>query len=122
MHEFSIARALVDLACEQARSAGLSSVTRVKCRIGELRQVEPDMLDDAFEAVRGGTACSAAVLEMESVRLRAECPQCHRVYPVQVWEWHCPACGTAGRPLEGGDELELVAIQGRIDADTTAAS
>lgn len=113
MHEFSIARALVDLACEQARSAGLSSVTRVKCRIGVLRQIEPDMLDDAFRAAGAGTSCEAAELAVESMPLRAACTSCGREFEISTWEWNCPACGAIGQPIESGDELELTFIQGK---------
>lgn len=113
MHEFSIARALVDLACEQARSAGLSSVTRVKCRVGVLRQIEPDMLDDAFRAAGAGTSCEAAELAIELMPLRAACSRCGREFDISNWDWDCPDCGAMGEPIESGGELELTFIQGK---------
>lgn len=119
MHEFSIARALVDLACEQARSAGLCCVTRVKCRIGVLRQIEPDMLDDAFRAAGAGTSCDAAELAVESMPLRAACTTCQWEFEILNWDWDCPVCGATGEPIGSGDELELTCIQGRRTSSPT---
>lgn len=122
MHEFAIARALVDLACEQARAAGLSRVSRVNCRVGVLRQIEPDMLRDAFDVARTDTACEAAALGIESVALRAKCPHCRRAFTVESWDWQCPDCGTVGEPAGGGDELELTSIEGRVACGTAAST
>lgn len=116
MHEVSIARALVDLACDQARIAGLLTVTRLNCRIGVLRQVENDMLEDAFHAARVGTRCESAALAIESVPLLGECPSCRRRVAIVDWNWECPDCGAACEALSGGDELELVSIAGRTGA------
>lgn len=110
MHEMALARALIELASDRARLAGALRVTRLHCRIGELRQIEPELMHDAFEAAREGTLCSAAALDIEKSPLRARCPRCDRTFAVESWHWNCPECETEGEPLAGGDELELVSI------------
>lgn len=118
MHEFSIAQALVRVACESAARAGAGHVSRVNCRIGVLRMIEPDLMREAFEAARGGTVCADSELSIESVPLRARCGACGKCFDVCEWEWSCPSCGGAGEPLPGGDELELVSLEVEREAVT----
>lgn len=114
MHELGIATELVELACSAARQAGACAVDRVFCRVGALRQVEPDLLREAFAAARSGTLCDRADLSVETLPLRARCPDCRTEFAVAGWDWHCPCCGTDGDLLSQGDELELVSIEAQV--------
>lgn len=111
MHELAIAQALIGLAEEHAARAGATRVTRLNCRIGALRQIEDELMRDAFEIARVGTACASADLKIEKTPLRAACASCEREFSVQNWRWNCPICGAEGAPIAGGDELELLSIE-----------
>jgi len=115
MHEFSIAMNVVSAACEEAGRAGAVRVNVVRCRIGELRQIDPQLMRQAFAAAGERTLCAAADLQIESVPMRAWCGACGEPFPVRAWEWTCPRCGGEGDSLGGGDELELCSIDVETD-------
>lgn len=112
MHEFAIARGLVEAAIEAGRSAGIGCITRLRCRIGDMRQVDGWLLDEAFAAVREGTPCATATLGVERTRMEMDCDACGRSFLVKDWDWCCPDCGACGVNAHGGDELELIGIDG----------
>jgi len=115
MHELALAQELVAMAAEHAARAGARHVTRLHCRIGAMRQIEPELIEEAFEVARNGTMCQGARLCIEKVPMTARCGTCQRTYAVEDWNWNCPECGAEGEPLEGGDELELAYIEAEND-------
>lgn len=114
MHELTIATNLVSAACDEARRIGATRVTAVRCRIGELRRIDDELLREAFAAASEGTPCAAARLHVQKVPLRAWCPVCRDDFPVRQWDWSCPRCGREGDLLGGGSELELRSIDVEI--------
>lgn len=116
MHEMSIAVSIVEVADEAAAQAGAERVTQVRCRVGTLRQIDEDLLQDAFEVARAGTRCSTARLLIETVPAMARCLNCGAEYGVRGWEWNCAACGEQGLPLGGGDELEVIDLEAETPA------
>lgn len=111
MHELSIAMSLVELASERARRAGAARVTRLNLRIGALRGIEDESMRQAFEAARIDSPCVDAELRIENVPLKARCRDCGAQYEIEGAEWACPACGSDGELLAGGDELQLASIE-----------
>ena len=112
MHEFAVAGGLIDAAVDIAQRENLDRVTRVQCRIGDLRQVDSWLLDEAFAAAREGTRCAGAELCVERVHMEMDCDSCGTTFRVMDWNWACPGCGEIGRNARGGDELELIEIDG----------
>jgi hydrogenase nickel incorporation protein HypA/HybF len=111
VHEMTIARSVIEIATEAARSRGARRVRSVRCRIGSWRCVEDTLLTAAFEASRAGTACEAARLRVEKRGPRGTCRLCGRRVEAEGLELACPVCGGALDNLEGGDELEVVSIE-----------
>lgn len=111
MHELSIALAMVEMASEHARRAGADRVTRLNCRFGLLRQVDPESMQAAFDIAREGTPCATAELRVETVPMLAQCPACGRTIALGDWNWTCKTCGVDAVPLSGGDEMELTSIE-----------
>lgn len=114
MHEFSIAQGLIEAATAEARRVGATRVTRLKCRIGSLRQVDDTLLQEAFAIVCQGTLCDSALLMIEKTSMRAMCPKCQSPFDIHGWEWCCPTCGTLGQQGTGGDELDLLSLDAEI--------
>ena len=114
MHEFSIARSMVDAACAEAKRVGASRVSRLICRIGVLREAEDWLMQQAFYSAKTGTLCADGDLSIEKTYMRACCPRCRERFNVLAWEWHCPACGSLADGAAGGDELELVSIEAEL--------
>lgn len=110
MHEIAIAKAIVEGACAEAHRLGLNAIRRIRCRVGVLRQIDGDLLCDAFELARGDSACSGATLEVVASPMAARCPACGIGFEITGWDWSCPRCGAEGLDLRGGDELEIISI------------
>jgi hydrogenase nickel incorporation protein HypA/HybF len=109
MHEYGVARALLERAQMEARRRGATRVCRLSVRIGELSGVLPELLATAFALAREGTLCHDAPLEVESVPARWQCRACGGA-PTPGAVLRCPACG-GELGLAGGDELLLERIE-----------
>lgn len=115
MHEMSIAQSIVDNACAEARRVSSHRVTRVVFRVGVLRQVDSQLLHEAFDAARKGTLCNDAWLSIEQAPLMAVCRDCRESFDALDNDWVCPQCGGPGTDARGGDELELISISAELD-------
>jgi hydrogenase nickel incorporation protein HypA/HybF len=114
VHELSIGSAVVDTA---VRHAAGRPVTRVRLRVGVLRQVVPDSLAFYFEICARDTVCAGAALEQERIGARLRCDGCETEWATDVPAFRCPACAGADVTVVAGDELEVESI----DVETEAA-
>ena len=94
MHEWALAEAVISAASEAARKEGLREVTEVRIRVGELQQIEQDVLEFALSQLKKAELESA---EFKIVKARAKL--------------RCRACGhTWIFSKEGLDESTVEAI------------
>ena len=108
MHEFSIAEALLEAALAVAESHHGQAVEGLHVRIGCLRQVVPEALLLAFDALTAGTLATGATLTWEEVPAQIRCRGCGTIFaPTEKWFWSCPACSTPGGEVLAGEELVL---------------
>jgi hydrogenase nickel incorporation protein HypA/HybF len=108
MHEYSLVRALVDKAEQEARARQATAVLRLKVRVGALAGVEPELLASAFTLCRAGLLENAA-LEIRRAETAWACPRCEAAIEAGA-ALRCPACGLPAR-LVSGDELLLEQIE-----------
>lgn len=113
MHEFSVARALMQTVERRVAAHGATAVHRVCLRVGEASGIEVDLLRSAFELVRERTPCASAVLEIDTVPAVWTCPQCDRRLPRDV-PLRCPRCREPAR-LVSGDEILLSRLELEVD-------
>lgn len=109
MHELTVAMALVDAAEAEARRVGATRISRIGCRIGLLRQVDADLLREAFAVARRG-ATANATLEVQTDGLRLRCRTCGVECQVDAFAAWCPRCRSEDVELRGGDALELTTL------------
>jgi hydrogenase nickel incorporation protein HypA/HybF len=109
MHEYSVARALLDLVAEHSARHGAPAVRRVVVRVGELSGVEPELLTTAYRHLRKGTPCADAELVIERAALRWLCSRCERDVAA-AGALRCGACGSPLRLVQG-DELLLDRVE-----------
>jgi len=93
MHEFALAQAVIDAAVEVAERAGISRITRITVRLGELQGIDPDCFEfamrEVFPAAESRLADARITVEREPARLR--CRPCQ----------HAFAPAEARRPSDG---------------------
>ncbi len=112
MHELSIADALVDQILDEAREHGMSCVNEVEVHTGMLRQVVPEVMQEAFREVRVGTIVQDAVLVIKEIDAEAQCCICNLKFKPDLDCFVCPSCHKADVEILKGNEIILAAING----------
>jgi len=111
MHELSIAQALMEQVEAVRLANGGGQVVSAQVRIGEWRQVVPEILTSYFDHLSRGTPLEAARIEIVRVEATARCAGCDRVFALDDIFLICPACGSRACTLLTGRELELVGLE-----------
>jgi hydrogenase nickel incorporation protein HypA/HybF len=110
MHEFSIMQAALETAGDRARSAGATTIHRLRLRVGTLSGVVPEALRFAFESLKSG-ATASAVLEIEDVPAVCWCPDCAAEFAAGDRQYECPQCHQPSGQLRRGREMELATLE-----------
>ncbi len=119
MHELSLLQALVGELEGVVRRYGARRVIRFRLEVGELANVVPELLEEAFNLLQEQIPwLSGAVMQTDVVPVRLACKTCgyeggwaHRTI-------RCPACtGTDVRVLSG-EELRLREVELDVPSPT----
>ena len=94
-----------------AREAGAARVTEIRLTIGEMREVIPDSMDFAFEALSPNTLTENAILTMTLIKPRSRCTQCAHEFEHDRFRRGCPKCDSLATELLAGKELYIDAIE-----------
>ncbi len=108
MHEMSITQSIVEICGEHAAGRRVRTVT---LEIGELAGVVPDAVAFCFEACTKDTLLEGALLTIDRIPGRALCTACQTEVPVHAYFDPCPACGSHGLSLMGGEELRVKELE-----------
>ncbi|MEA2236650.1 MAG: hydrogenase nickel incorporation protein HypA/HybF [Thermoanaerobaculia bacterium] len=108
MHEYSIVQSLVD-AVAAAVGTRVASVHEVRVAIGEMAGVDCGLLATAFEVFRAGTLCEHAVLTIDRIPVRWECPLCEVAIAGGAF-LRCTQCDEPAH-MKSGDEIVLQRIE-----------
>lgn len=109
MHEYSIARALLERVKAEADARGATAVRSVAVRIGELSGVDADLLATAYRTLTEGTVCERSALGVTTVQVRWVCRSCGGTIGAGG-PLRCEACDGAA-VLAQGDEILLERIE-----------
>jgi hydrogenase nickel incorporation protein HypA/HybF len=75
MHEWALAEAVIASALETARKQALKSITEVTIRVGELQQIDHDILEFALSQLRTAKFKKTKFL-IETERAQFQCRSC----------------------------------------------
>lgn len=116
MHEYSLANELIKTLMDQVPEEDLKRTTKVHLRLGELRILSKEALDQAYKVITEDTILSNSELEYEEVSALIDCKECAFRGPVDydkdpslhysVPILTCPQCGGSVE-IEEGRELEV---------------
>jgi hydrogenase nickel incorporation protein HypA/HybF len=108
MHEVSLCRSL---AAAVGRAAGDRRVEAVEVTIGQLRQVVPDALTQAWTFVVRDTALDGAELRVTSIPAVITCDDCAATTELgPELGFDCRSCGSSRTRVTSGEEFTLTAI------------
>jgi hydrogenase nickel incorporation protein HypA/HybF len=111
MHEISIIESVLEIAEEEARRAGASSIKLIKLRVGEFAAIAREALEFAFDVARQGTLAENARLAIETAPMVVHCVVCETdIEPPATFSLICTRCGF---PLQiiSGQELQIDYIE-----------
>ncbi len=113
MHELSIAQSVLRSVLSEMDRRRLSSVKKIHLRIGPWSGVMADAVQFNFDVLRVDTPLRDAQLVIEEPPPQGHCQQCGHTFPIQAMSLVCPQCGGESVRLQGGDELEIAALEAR---------
>ena len=112
MHEVGIAQGVMKIIENETAKHGVSKVSKVRVRIGELSNLVPDALSFAFETITPGTVAEGAELEIEIVPAKGRCEKCGIEFDIDGIMFYCPRCEGVATEIISGRELEVAEIEG----------
>jgi hydrogenase nickel incorporation protein HypA/HybF len=130
MHEWALAEAVIAAASQIAENEGLREVTEVKLKVGELQNIELDLLDFAFSQLKPPKFKNAK-LNVEMEKAEFKCRVCgntwffkkeklnldkaeaiHFLPEIAHTYIKCPSCGSPDFEILHGRGVLLESIKG----------
>ena len=111
MHEISLVRQIFRSLEEQFTEKEIATIEKIKLKVGLLSNVEPILLQNAYEAVTATDkpAFKEASLEIEILPILIDCPSCGQRSQVENYRFVCP-CGQPSSQVVQGTELLISGV------------
>jgi hydrogenase nickel incorporation protein HypA/HybF len=110
MHEFSLAKNIVEIAEKALRNNNLTFISKIELDIGQLSGVELQALQTALECLRMGNVIDKAEIIFNIIEARAVCRACHHEYQLNDFYTPCPVCNSFGPQIISGKDLIVKSI------------
>ena len=106
MHEISLARSILNTLEAEFSSEQLGQLTEIGLKVGLLSNVEPALMQNAFEAVTTTENRFRQVqLKIETVPIAIYCEACDARSPITNYKFACSICGQPNNNVVSGTEL-----------------
>ena len=125
MHEMGITQSILAASFDAARDAGMTRITMIRIRVGDLTETVDFALEFAFEALTPDTMAEGAELQIVKVPAKSHCNQCGAEYEHDRYQMLCPTCGSMDVALLQGRELLIESIEadnGEDEVDEQASA
>lgn len=112
MHEISLVRTIFRTLEDNFSPEELGRVTAIELKVGPLANVEPILLQNAFEAVveEDETRFKDVKLGVNLVPILIQCPDCDQITEVQNYCFVC-VCGKPCGNVVQGNELLIERVE-----------
>ena len=106
MHEISLVRSIFNTLEEEFTKEELATMRAIDLKVGLLSNIEPLLMQNAFEAV-----CTAeekfqeVTLNVEAVPIEIYCKDCDCNSLIENYKFICASCGKPNNNLVKGTEL-----------------
>jgi len=112
MHEISLVRNIFKTLEHELVPDEFQLLSDIHLSVGLLANVEPSLLQNAFEAVVSTEYPTIqAKLHIELLPILVHCASCNTDYEVQSFNFKCTNCGTANSQVLQGNELLIKKIE-----------
>lgn len=106
-----MAQGVLKIIQDEVERHGVSKVTTVHVRVGQLTNLVPDALLFAFDSIKEGTVAEGATLEIQTVPAVGRCHECDIEFNVEDMMFFCPQCDGIASEIVSGKELEVSEIE-----------
>ena len=110
MHEWSLARTLLQQATRICREQGAQQPLEVRVQIGPLSGIEASLLESAFDQLVREQGIALTRLVVETTTLVVRCRDCEAESELLNFDFHCRACHSRLVRVVQGDQLQLVSV------------
>jgi hydrogenase nickel incorporation protein HypA/HybF len=110
MHEFSIARSLLNQVHAIARRENATHVTSIALSVGEFSGIDADLLRSALEMLGEQGVTGDVELTIRRVPLTARCSACDDDFAVPQFRFACPSCHSTETRIVSGEEITLDSV------------
>ncbi len=107
MHELGLLYRVTKTVDSVMLENGLTCVSEIVLRVGEMTDVLPEYLEQAWLVARKSTRYPDAVLTIEIVPAVAECSDCGNRDSVRNFGVTCPVCDSPHIRIVSGREFEI---------------
>jgi hydrogenase nickel incorporation protein HypA/HybF len=106
MHEASLIQNIFDILESKFSKEALGTLERIDLQVGLLSNVEPILMQSAFDAVKlAMNKYHNVVLNMEPVEIEIYCEACQAASRIVNYRFFCAHCGQANNNVIKGMEL-----------------
>jgi hydrogenase nickel incorporation protein HypA/HybF len=114
MHEISLVRTIFRTLDDNFSDEELERVIAIDLKVGPLANVEPVLLQNAFEAVveEDEIRFKNVILRVNKVPILIQCPDCNQITEVHNYRFVC-ACGKPCGNVVQGNELLIERVEMR---------
>lgn len=111
MHEVSLVRNMLNTLEDQFSEEEMDRLIRVKMKVGALANVEPILLQNAFDAVKLDRPKYMDVeLQIEWIEVQIHCQTCDKTSAVEGYRFVCE-CGRPSSNVVSGTELLIQEVE-----------
>lgn len=112
MHEISLVRNIFNTLEAEFSSEDLQGLQAINLKVGLLSNVEPILMQNAFEAVTTAEEKFQSVqLNIELIPIEIYCSSCDSHSTVQNYRFVCSSCGSPNNNVVKGTELLIHQVQ-----------
>jgi|SRR5579862_4183421 len=119
MHEFSVARSLMNQVHAIARRENATHLTSIALSVGEFSGIDPDLLRSALEMLGTEGIAVDVELKINRVPLTARCSACDDVFAVPNYRFVCPSCRSTETRIVSGEEIILESVTLECEREAT---
>lgn len=109
MHEVALSRQVARIV---SRNAAGREVLEIELEVGHLRQVVPEALQFAWNAVRKNTLRGPAQLKITQIPAVVNCRECNETTEMgEILDFRCQKCFSRDLQIISGEEFRVVSIE-----------
>lgn len=121
MHEISLVRNIFNTLEAEFSSEELEKMTAIDLKVGLLSNIEPRLMQNAFEAVTTAEEKHQQVqLNIEIIPIEIYCEYCDAHTLIEQYKFKCGTCGQPNNNVVKGTELLIHQVHFDLEEEPTA--